>query len=224
VIFASAPKSEEELLMNANSMIGKSLQQIADSLGLSVPGDQSRAKGWVGELMESFLGATAASRPEPDFQHIGVELKTLPLDQQGKPKESTYVCTVSLRDNFGNTWEKSTVKLKLSRVLWVPIEAEATIPLAQRRVGNPFIWSPNPQQESDLRLDWQELMDMVSMGELDQLSSRQGKYLQIRPKAADAKALSQTTAESGEPGLTLPRGFYLRPVFTHQLLKEHDRD
>ncbi len=223
VTAAIAPKSEKELLASAWGMVGKSLQQIADSLGLRVPDNQLRAKGWVGALMEMYLGATASSLPEPDFQHIGVELKTLPLNRYGKPKESTYVCTVSLRGNIGQRWENSTVKLKLNRVLWVPIEAEATIPLSQRRVGNPFIWSPSPLQETDLRNDWQELMDMVSMGELEQLSSRQGKYLQIRPKAADARALSETTIGSGETGLTLPRGFYLRPAFTRMLIKEHNQ-
>lgn len=216
--FARAPLTEKELLVNANALTGKSLQQIANSIGLQVPANQLRAKGWVGELIESYLGASAASLPEPDFQHIGVELKTLPLDQHGKPKETTFVCSVPLSGNVGGTWENSTVKLKLNRVLWVPIEANATIPLAHRRIGNPFIWSPDPQQEADLRGDWQELMDMISMGELHKVSSRQGKYLQIRPKAADARALSQTTIDTGESGLTLPRGFYLRPVFTQMLI------
>jgi DNA mismatch repair protein MutH len=214
----NAPLTETELLDNARGLTGKTLQQIAIGLELQVPENQLKAKGWVGEMIEMYLGATASSLPEPDFQHIGVELKTLPLNQHGKPKETTFVCTVSLSGNIGSTWENSTVKRKLNRVLWVPIEAEATIPLSQRRIGNPFIWSPNPQQEADLRTDWQELMDMISMGELDKVSSRQGKYLQIRPKAADAKALSKTTIDTGETGLTLPRGFYLRPTFTHMLI------
>ena len=63
-------------------------------------------------------------------------------------------------------------------------------------------------------------MDMIAMGEVNKLSSRQGKYLQIRPKAADAKALSQTSMENGEASMTLPRGFYLRPDFTQILLNE----
>ncbi|MFT5132604.1 MAG: DNA mismatch repair protein MutH [Gammaproteobacteria bacterium] len=213
-----APKTESELLESASGMTGKSLLQIAGDLGLQVPDNQKKAKGWTGELIELFLGATASSLPEPDFQYIGVELKTLPLDEHQKPKESTYVCTVPLSGNVGSTWEDSIVKLKLNRVLWVPIEAQATIPLSQRRIGQSFIWSPNPQQEHALRTDWQELMDMVSMGELDKISARQGKYLQIRPKAANARALSRTTTETGEPGVSLPRGFYLRPLFTKMLI------
>ena len=85
-----APKSEEELLDNAFAMTGKSLQQIAIHLDLKVPDNQKKAKGWVGELIENYLGATASSLPEPDFQHLGIELKTIPIDEHGKPRESTY--------------------------------------------------------------------------------------------------------------------------------------
>ncbi len=220
---ASAPLTEKELLINARAMTGKSLQQIALSLGLEVPDNQLKAKGWVGEMIEICLGATAASLPEPDFQHIGIELKTLPINRHGKPKETTFVCTVPLCGNTASKWENSTVRRKLQRVLWVPVEAEANIPLSQRRIGTPFIWSPSPQQQIDLQTDWQELMDLISMGELDQTSSRQGKFLQIRPKAADARALSKTTMESGETAMTLPRGFYLRTAFTDMLLKKYGR-
>lgn len=220
-ISINPPTTEKELLENAAQIIGLSLQQLANSLAIEVPANQLKAKGWVGELMEARLGATASSRPEPDFQNIGVELKTLPLDLHGKPKESTYVSTVPLRDNIGQTWEQSVVKLKLNRVLWVPVEADPSIVLSQRRIGKSFIWSPNQEEENDLRADWQELIDMITMGELHKINARQGKYLQIRPKAANAKALSRTSLQTGESGLTLPRGFYLRPAFTRMLLDQY---
>ncbi len=220
-ISINPPTTEKELLENAAQITGLSLQQLANSLAIEVPDNQLKAKGWVGELMEARLGATASSRPEPDFQNIGVELKTLPLDLHGKPKESTYVSTVPLRDNIGQTWEQSVVKLKLNRVLWVPVEADPAINLSQRRIGKSFIWSPNQEEENDLRADWQELMDMIAMGELHKINARQGKYLQIRPKAANAKALSRTSLQTGESGLTLPRGFYLRPAFTRMLLSQY---
>ncbi len=192
-------------------------------MGLTVPADQSHAKGWIGELMELCLGATASSRPEPDFQYIGVELKTLPINHIGKPKESTYVCTVPLTVEADISWSGSVVKRKLSRVLWLPVEADASIEFAQRRIGSAFLWSPDAQQETDLRTDWQEIMDMIHMGEIDKISSQHGKVLQIRPKAVNARALTKTATATGEPGLTLPRGFYLRTSFTHNLLTMYAR-
>jgi len=170
-------------------------------------------------MLETCLGATASSLPEPDFQAIGVEMKTLPVNHNGKPKESTYVCMVPLTSITNRQWNESVVKRKLSRVLWVPVEADPGIPLPLRRLGDAFIWSPDLDQENRLRKDWEELTEMIGLGELDQISSRHGEILQIRPKAANSKARVKTWTASGEAGETLPRGFYLRPAFTGEILE-----
>ena len=216
----SPPQSEQELLARAATLTGKTLAQIARQIGVHVPDSQKRAKGWVGELMETYLGATASSLSEPDFQAIGVELKTLPVGLNYAPKESTYVCTVPLRHQQEATWETSNIKRKLAHVLWLPVEAEKTIPLHKRRIGRAFLWRPNAEQEAILKNDWQELMDMICMGELEQISSHHGTYLQIRPKAANARALTGTANATGEIDLTLPRGFYLRAGFTKKILQQ----
>ena len=203
----------------ADRLAGRTLGRIARERGIEVPGDQKRAKGWIGRLMELSLGATAASLPRPDFEYIGVELKTLPVNRNGRPKESTYICTVSLTGINGIEWEQSTVKKKLDRVLWVPVEADNTLLIQSRRIGNPFLWSPDREQREVLRTDWEEFMDRIALGELDQIDSRHGRVLQIRPKAANAAARSRMPTASGETGFTLPRGFYLRTGFTWEILK-----
>ncbi len=213
------PLSEKELLESASEIAGKTLQQIANQQGLATPDNQLHHKGWAGQLLELSLGATASSRPEPDFQHIGIELKTLPLNRSGSPKESTFVCAINL-SRIESHWEVSLVKHKLSRVLWIPIEADPEIPLAARRIGSPILWSPDEKQESSLKRDWQELMDMIVMGELEQITAHQGQYLQVRPKAANTRALTKGTDSKGEEILTLPRGFYLRTSLTNQILNQ----
>lgn len=215
------PGSEDELLARSRAMAGLTLGQLAERRGQRAPDDLRRAKGWAGQLIEASLGADAASLSEPDFQALGVELKTLPVNRQGQPRESTYVCVVPLDAPGGVTWESSCVWRKLRRVLWVPVEADPDIPLAQRRIGTALLWSPLPEQEAALRTDWEELMDMVCLGELEKITARHGVHLQIRPKAADSRALCWATGESGERILTLPRGFYLRPAFTAAILRRH---
>lgn len=221
LIPASPPLSEADLLTNAEGIAGLTLGELAAKLGLAVPASLQAAKGWVGQLIEQSLGATAASLPEPDFQHIGVELKTLPINHHGQPQESTYVCTVPLLDNTGLQWETSWVRRKLQRVLWVPVEADAALPVAARRIGMALLWTPSPQQEAVLKQDWEELMDLIVTGQLAQISARHGTWLQIRPKAANARALCTTFDDQGVPAETLPRGFYLRPAFTRTLLTQH---
>jgi DNA mismatch repair protein MutH len=221
VLPAAPPTSEAELLANAEYIAGLTLAELAECVDLTVPASLQNAKGWVGQLIEQCLGATAASLPEPDFQHIGVELKSLPINRHGQPQESTYVCTVPLLDHTGLQWETSWVRRKLQRVLWVPVEADSNLSIAERRIGTALLWSPNPEQEAVLKQDWEELMDLIVTGRLAEISAHHGTWLQIRPKAANARALCTTFDDQGVPTETLPRGFYLRPGFTRTLLNQH---
>lgn len=199
-------------------LAGKTISRVATELDLIAPADQKRHKGWTGKLAELYLGATASTLAEPDFQQIGVELKTIPLNRHGRPAESTYVCTVTLATTTGLHWEASVVRQKLARVLWLPVESEKSIPYPQRRFGTAMLWSPDADQEAVLKNDWEEIMELVCTGGLDRISSRQGRYLQIRPKAANAVALGRSWSTEGVPEHTLPRGFYLRSSFTAMLL------
>ncbi len=213
----SAPTSENELLERTTRLAGKTIAQVAQQLGVRVPENQNHHKGWVGNLAETCLGATAKNQSEPDFQFIGVELKTVPMTRPGIPKESTYICTLNLTETTGISWEKSTVYKKLNHILWLPVESDPAIALKERRFGSAILWRPNPEQQFQLKNDWEEIMELVSLGELDKLSSSIGTYLQVRPKAANAKSLGRSYTEDGRPGTTLPRGFYLRTSFTRSI-------
>ncbi len=217
----SPPKTEHELLARARDLAGRSLGELASRLGEPVPGSLRQAKGWSGQIIEATLGATAASLAEPDFQLLGVELKTIPINRQGKPRESTYVCTVPLTGADGLCWEDSWVRHKLQRVLWVPIQADPETPLTERRVGSALLWDMEPDLEAVLRTDWEELMEMVYLGKLALISARHGTFLQIRPKAANSRVLRWAVGENGEPIRTNPRGFYLRTAFTREVLRRH---
>jgi nitrogen regulatory protein P-II 2 len=70
-------------------------------------------------------------------------------------------------------------------------------------------------------LDWEELMDMIVLGQVERITARHGEVLQLRPKAANSKALTEAIGTHGESILTLPRGFYLKKNFTGALLARH---
>jgi DNA mismatch repair protein MutH len=219
--FISPPNTDDELLHRAQCIAGLTLSQLANQLQEPVPEKLHHAKGWIGQLLEKVLGATAGSLPEPDFQQLGIELKTLPVNRNGQPQESTYVCTVPLQNNHDLDWQQSWVRNKLKRVLWVPIESDKNLPVTERHIGQAVLWSPTAEQEAVLKQDWEELMDLVCTGQLGSISAKQGTYLQIRPKAANASSLVNTEDEEGIASLTLPRGFYLRTAFTGKILKQH---
>ncbi|MCS2164792.1 DNA mismatch repair endonuclease MutH [Scandinavium manionii] len=216
-----SPQSEAELLAQAQQLAGYTLGELAAMANLPIPPDLKRDKGWIGVLLEIWLGASAGSKPEQDFAALGVELKTIPVDRNGRPLETTFVCVAPLTGNSGVTWETSHVRHKLKRVLWIPVEGERTIPLAERHVGAPLLWSPSVEEEHQLRMDWEELMDLIVLGQVERITARHGEVLQLRPKAANSKALTEAVGTHGEPILTLPRGFYLKKHFTAALLAQH---
>ncbi|MBK5144598.1 DNA mismatch repair endonuclease MutH [Budviciaceae bacterium BWR-B9] len=217
----NTPDSEQQLYQRALALAGYTMKELAEAAGLPIPENLKRDKGWVGMLLEHYLGACAGSKAEQDFPHLGVELKTIPVNAQGKPLETTFVCVAPLIGNIGITWENSYLRKKLRRVLWVPVEGERTKPLAQRRIGTALLWSPDSHEEQQLRRDWEELMDLIVLGKVESITARHGEILQIRPKAANSRALTEAIGEFGQPISTLPRGFYLKKEFTAKLLSKH---
>ncbi len=215
------PQDEQALLYRAHSLAGYTLGELAAQANVAIPPDLKREKGWVGMLLEVYLGASAGSKPEQDFPEIGIELKTIPIDAAGNPLETTFVCVAPLTGNSGVTWESSHVRHKLARVLWIPVEGERQIPLAVRRIGTPLLWSPSAEEDLQLRQDWEELMDLIVLGKVESITARHGEVLQLRPKAANNKARTEAIGEMGQPIMTLPRGFYLKKRFTRELLARH---
>lgn len=208
------PSSEAELLERAHDLAGRTLAEIAREAGTALPADLKRRKGTVGTLLERVLGATAGSRALPDFPGLGIELKTLPVGVTGQPRESTFVCSLPLRTIAELDFADSLVRRKLARVLFVPVEAEPALPLANRRIGTPFLWAPSPDEEELLRADWDELVGKIGCGVADLITGHLGAALQVRPKAATGRVRTRVHDEDGGYFATVPRGFYLRARFT----------
>jgi DNA mismatch repair protein MutH len=219
----SLPKTklnnEVELLQRCSQIEGLSFLQLAASLQLTIPAETQRRKGWTGLAIELALGTTAGNKAKPDFENLGIELKTLPLNENRKPAESTFVTSIPLLTVHRQNWLSSQCYSKLKRVLWLPIEGDTTIPFEHRRIGRGFLWSANPSEASILEEDWNELTSMIVTGRLDEINAAIGQYLQIRPKGANSKSLCYGFDSEGTKMLTLPRGFYLRASFTNQIMK-----
>lgn len=216
----TSPTSEQQLLQRARAIAGLTFSELAQQIGIAVPSNLKRDKGWVGQLLETALGAKAGSKPEQDFAHLGIELKSIPINSQGYPLETTFVSLAPLVQNSGINWQHSHVRHKLQKVLWIPVQGERHIPLAERYIGSPILWQPNTEQEQQLQQDWEELMDYIVLGKIKQINARIGKVLQLRPKGANNRALTKGIGEKGELIDTLPLGFYLRKEFTAQILQD----
>lgn len=214
------PTSTQELLARCENIAGHSLAELADLADIPLPKDLRKNKGWVGQLIEIHLGANAGSKPEQDFKNLGIELKTIPIDQDGKVLETTFVCSAPILNTSKLTWENSNVRNKISQVLWVPVQGERNVPLGERIIGNGFLWSANQHEATLLAADWNELMEKVALGEIESISARDGQVMQLRPKAANGKCLTDAFGEDGSIIKVRPRGFYLKKNFTQSIINQ----
>lgn len=215
------PRSIDELMQRVSGIAGLTISDLAHLVAVEVPDDLKRDKGFVGQLLELVLGSTAGNKATPDFELLAVELKTVPLDHNNKPMESTYVSVVPLKELHKHSWQQSAVYAKLKHVLWMPIQAAADIPLAQRKVGTGILWNPTNELAAELKQDYEEFMEIIALGDVESITAHQGKWLQIRPKAANNSALTNAVGPEGKMIKTLPRGFYLRPSFSRKILAEY---
>lgn len=200
-------RDEAELLSRALALRGRPV---------AAPG--LRGKGKIGALVERALGATGGSAATWDFPDLRVELKTIPVDARtGRPRESTFVCAVSLADADRAEWAASWVRSKLSRVLWVPVIVDAD---GAGVIGEARLWSPTPEQDRVLAGDFEEIMGRVGVGDIEGVTARLGRWLQLRPKAAHGRVRTLVPAADGETVATVPRGFYLRALFTAAILRD----
>lgn len=215
---ALAPQSEAELLERANSLIGCTFAELAAALGQKLATNSTRSKGSLGQLLELALGATSGSLPQPDFNNLGIELKTIPISENGTPQESTYICTAPI-PNPEREWRQSRVYHKMAHILWVPYLDTPNI--ADRRICTPLLWRMTPEIEAVLKQDWEELTEYIHLGQVEKLSAHLGTYLQLRPKAANSKTFIPILNHVGETISIVPKGFYLRSQATKLILQNY---
>jgi DNA mismatch repair protein MutH len=154
-----------------------------------------------------------------DFGSLGVELKTLPVTSDLRPRESSFVCHVTHAQLRETAWEDSRVALKLARVLFLPIESGAELMFGQRRIGRAFLWSPSSEELQIMREDYEQLASRIAQGHAEAIDARLGRALQLRPKAARGAVRVRVVDGEGVPWRLQPKAFYLRASFTERLVR-----
>ncbi len=78
-MYINAPQNLQELQLRCQQITGKTIAMVASELELEPPNSLLHTKGWLGQLVEAYLGATAGARALTDFTNLDVDLKTIPL-------------------------------------------------------------------------------------------------------------------------------------------------
>ena len=208
------------LCKKAQSFQGYKLADLANLYNVEKPEHNNTAKGWAGQLIEQLFGIKNNSFAMPDFPELGVELKTIPVNVDYRPYETTYVTTVPLLPNDMTSFEQSILWSKIRHILWIPLVSETRSEKVQNRViGRPIIWQPSLQDKKIIEQDYYEIMEYIISGEIDKLTSQIGEYLHVRPKALDSSKKTYSIDQDGNKMITSPKGFYLRKTLTSKIMQ-----
>lgn len=199
------PKTVAELMHRAQQIEGLTIRELANILKIELPFSLKYAKGFIGQLIEVALGASAEANPIQDFPNLKIELKTIPINYDGKATQTTHVC-IFHHDTFGQSFENSNLYNKLKKILWVPIEGNTEIPFTERHIGRAFLWELKEDDLELIKQDWEEIMDFLTTNDITQLSAKIGNQMQIRP-SGKIKGVPQYS-------------FYLKTSFTNKILLE----
>src|SRR5689334_14782738 len=209
----------DALLAHARALVGVELGALADALGLPVPVGNVRTKGWSGQVIEQELGVAVGGARGPDFEALGIELKTVPVTTALVPLESTAVCQIDPIAIAGESWATSYARHKLARVLFVALESARGQPVAERRVAAVRLWSPDRAEDELLRADFELFVrGYFRLGRAAAITGHLGRVLQVRPKGRNAADLRDSYDEEGRPTRVGKMGFYLRPAFVAGIL------
>lgn len=212
------PTSQAQLQVLIDSLQHRSVGAVARELNIQIPRVPAQTKGFVGQLVEKYLGVNNNNLASLDLGELGIELKTIPVNAAFSPLESTYVCTVESNRRV-LTWQDSWVCKKLSKVLWIPILIKPQGPIEENIILEPILWQPSAEIAAILAQDFMELMDLFYLGEGGSLSAKYGTYLHIRPKAANSLVVVDYLDSNNVYTKIVPKGFYLRTQLTKQIMQ-----
>ncbi|WP_168892811.1 MutH/Sau3AI family endonuclease [Enterobacteriaceae endosymbiont of Plateumaris pusilla] len=214
-IFSNNINSEKILLLRASLITGHYLINIAKWLNYNIPINLNKDKGWIGKLIELYLlGNKQKNTFNQDIPQIGIEIKTIPIDEKGNTINDTFICSFPLINKKVFIWNKSKLYKKLSKILWIPIITKSkNTPLSMRVIGKPIIWKPSKKDYKKLYNDWIGLITLFISGNIENINYYNGTILVVKTKSKKNK-LIKTINKDNNIILTKSRAFYLKKNFT----------
>ena len=212
-------KRFSDLLRVYTEIQGIPFRELAETLGYDISKDPKSMKSAAGDIAELVAWKKPDSLPQADLSEFDIEVKTVPLDLIGSPRENTKITALNYKSLLKEKWETSHVYEKVRVVLFVPIVKEDVDRPEAWYVRSPFIWMPSRDQFAVIRKDWETIRRMVRRGE--KLTTKGvGEYL-IANTSGQGKGRDDRSYQLAD-GRTIDvktRAFFLRKKFVAEVLK-----
>lgn len=206
----------------AKLLVGKSLVEASN---FSRDELQADGKGGLGVLVETkFFDLPKSNKPTPDFEAVGLELKTTALTKYARrkgvhPKENLKLTSLNPQEVDKETWETSRVVTKCGFMLIIThLFEKGTAPIDMRftpvqRVVN--LLDDSQLDTHQFKKDWETIQAFIRQGRGHELSSGSTAYLIANTSGAGHGA-TQQQPNSNVP--MPPRSFMIKKDYLDYLL------
>ena len=171
----------ERIQAALSGFVGVPFKELADRLGVEgIDRPPARRKAFAGDMVEAMLGIARNSLPDPDLEHIGAEVKSIPLWQDGRPRENTKVTSLTLRTVADEAdFFTSHLYRKLRAILFLPIQKNDNTRPHEWYLRPPFLWLPSTEQLDIIRREHAMYVDAILKQRWEMLSLEHGRYLGV---------------------------------------------
>ncbi len=199
-------------------MSGKTLGEVCDAEFFRF---SSKNKGSFGNILESgYFMIDNNNEHQPDFEKLGIELKTAPVvkatKKEYRPKERMSLSNINYMTLLDEGIEGSLLH-KNRELLIVFYIDEGETDVREHVIIGSIIWV---FPEDDMRIiegDWKIIADMVGRGLAHELSGRLTFYLEAAPKGpGKGKGMRK---QPFSDILAQTRAFALKPRYVGSILK-----
>lgn len=209
----------EELVEKAHEAEGKTFGEIDiyDRL------ENKKAKGGLGQVIEeSFFGYTVNSNAQPDFEHLGVELKVTPFKRNKNgslsAKERLVLNIINYMEEvhtyfYTSSFWKKNEKLLLMFYEWLP-----EIDRNDYRIYKSILFTYPKADLEIIKQDWETIINKIRNGNAHEISEGDTNYLGACTKGANNKQL-RTQPFSNK--LAMQRAYSLKQSYMTALVRKY---
>lgn len=182
--------NSESIVHYATQLIGKSLREAT---GVGHIDDMASRKGTLGNAVEYYyFKFDPNSDPDPDFNEVGIELKTTPLKRTKKgeivSKERLVLSMINYMEVVNETWETSAVLKKSDKILLLSYLHDPDANPVDYVFYLAELWSIPEEDLYTIKRDWETVVDKVRRGLAHEISSGDTLFLEACTKAANSEA------------------------------------
>lgn len=209
----------QEILSKARELEGRPIGHFVASKWADRVCDASN-KGRMGGLYESYFGIPANSDQAPDFSGAAIELKSVPILMDPRPKrvkERTILSMIDYERLLGERWASASIRKKLDKVLFVFYGYQRGSELGSLETLKVHLWSPSTDILPFLEDDWSVVHEKVTQGLAHTISEADGRILGAATKSADS---SKRRAQPRSTVPAKPRAWALKPAFVWTIFLE----